>query len=371
MAVKKHPDGKRWVADFYYWDDKGKRRRKEGTKLTRDAATKWAVDEKRRLEALYSHGAKSSAHQRTIPELIAFFKSRGAYKNVEPGTKQTYDRRLEVFRAWTEERGILTLKQFFDPDADRDRYRHAEEYYEYLCETYTGDTPDGFLQLASMAANAEMRRPKKERFWTESPWDSIERKKKDDHEVRWFSREELSALQSEMTTFELHAFDLLLHTGMRKGEAQNLIWPQITKGQISIHAHDGWKPKFGKRRNIPLNDRATECLEYFLSLKGPKYVVWGMESKGLKPVGINFLHNHFQRVKARASKASGLTFEGTSVHTFRATCGSLMLQNGVPIAFVSKFLGHADIQTTQKHYASLCQDNLEFAAKTLNDALRK
>lgn len=370
MAVKRHPDGKRWIADFYYFDDKGKRRRKEKIKPTKDAAAKWSVDEERRLEAFYSSSSKQrNRDQRTIAEHIAWFKSRSGYKNAEPSTKQIYDRRLEVLRQWAEQRGIVTLKQFFNPQEESDRHTQPEAYYHYLCETYSTDTAGSFLQIAIMATNAELRR--QDRYWTESPWSSIERKKRDPKEVRWFTREELTALRKEMTELELHTFDLLLNTGMRTGEAKNLTWQQFVDDHIKILPHDGWKPKHGKRRNIPLNGRAKECIEFFQSLLGPKYILWNEAAKGLVPVGRNFLHNHFKRIKSRASKEGGLTFEGAVVHTFRATCGSMMLQNGVPIAFVSSFLGHADIQTTQRHYASLAQENLEFAAERLQEAFKK
>jgi integrase len=60
-----------------------------------------------------------------------------------------------------------------------------------------------------------------------------------------------------------------------------------------------------------------------------------------------------------------LDISDTYVHTFRKTCGAHMLQNKVPISYVSKFLGHSSIAVTEKCYVGLSNANLEEAANSL------
>ena len=44
-------------------------------------------------------------------------------------------------------------------------------------------------------------------------------------------------------------------------------------------------------------------------------------------------------------------------HVARHTCGTLLLNEGMPIESVSKILGHADLRMTQ-HYAKLSQTKI-------------
>jgi integrase len=362
VAVKKHKDGKRWVADLYY-REAGKLKRKEKITLTKQAGVDWIAQTRRELR----EPKKKRRESRTIAETVAWFRTRSKYRHSELSTQKTYDHRLRVFLTWCNEQGLKTLKHFFDPEVEEDRYLHPESYYQFLIDRYKPITVETHLQVVKTLANEEIRRP--DHFWTSSPWAGIEKKKKEQKEIRWFDRQELKALRSSMSELELHLFDLLLHTGMRTSELRYLTWDQVFDDHIKILPHDGWKPKHGRRRNIPLNTRAKECTDYFRGLGQKKYVVVVPGKSGIEPSSHKFVYRRFTAARDRARKATGLSFSGSVVHTFRATCGSFILQQGVPIAFVSSFLGHADIRTTQMHYASLAQENLEFAATSLNGLL--
>ena len=42
-------------------------------------------------------------------------------------------------------------------------------------------------------------------------------------------------------------------------------------------------------------------------------------------------------------------------HGLRRTAGARWLAAGVPIFLVSKWLGHASVVTTERHYAGICE----------------
>jgi len=53
------------------------------------------------------------------------------------------------------------------------------------------------------------------------------------------------------------------------------------------------------------------------------------------------------------------------VHSLRATYASLLASAGVPIFHVAKLLGHVDVATTERHYATLAPGVLREAPEVL------
>jgi integrase len=51
------------------------------------------------------------------------------------------------------------------------------------------------------------------------------------------------------------------------------------------------------------------------------------------------------------------------LHNLRDTYAVNMLLSGVPLAVVSRILGHADVNTTIKHYAAIAGEELTIAAR--------
>jgi len=54
-----------------------------------------------------------------------------------------------------------------------------------------------------------------------------------------------------------------------------------------------------------------------------------------------------------------------TIHAIRHTVASRLVQNGVDLYVVAKWLGHTSIKTTER-YAHLAPENLRKAAQTLN-----
>ena len=73
----------------------------------------------------------------------------------------------------------------------------------------------------------------------------------------------------------------------------------------------------------------------------------------------------FERAWKKVRKSLRREGEGDYVpHILRHTCASRLIQRGIPVAEVSKWLGHSNIQTTMR-YAHLDAASLHRAARAL------
>ena len=63
--------------------------------------------------------------------------------------------------------------------------------------------------------------------------------------------------------------------------------------------------------------------------------------------------------------------ENANVHTLRKTCGALLIQNGVDIYRVSKWLGHSTVTVTEKHYVDLLRGDYDDISLVMGQSLGK
>lgn len=157
-------------------------------------------------------------------------------------------------------------------------------------------------------------------------------------------------------------FDFLLWTGCRYSEAApnsnrlrrdspGLQWRHIDKGSThrkpSVtfdHTKGGGKRQV---RKIPLIPQAMATLDF--NRPSPWH---------------DIDYKRFLKDMKQAAQAVGINPHRVGAHILRHTCASWMVQDGVSIMFVQKWLGHTNIQTTMV-YAHLAPDTLELAAKSL------
>lgn len=130
----------------------------------------------------------------------------------------------------------------------------------------------------------------------------------------------------------------LAHTGLRATEFYELK-PHSVSSDTSILTVEG---KGRKRRHVPLNQTAREIL--------PR----------IEPATPNALLLMCYRI---ASKAKIPQF---GPHAFRHLFATQLLLKGVPIALVSKMLGHASIRTTEQTYAHILRGDLANATDVLD-----
>lgn len=182
----------------------------------------------------------------------------------------------------------------------------------------------------------------------------IPRFRESEHRIRWITPEEearMLKLVDHWGWTDLRDFIVVgVDTGMRRGEIFKLT-PESYHAQTNLI--NVWFTKGGRPRSIPATARVREVLE--------------RRSLGRDRLDKLFLlhpttlHNHWQILR----DAMGLTDdEQFVIHALRHTCASRLVQRGVPLAVVQKWLGHANIQTTMR-YAHLAAANLTDALAVL------
>lgn len=158
-------------------------------------------------------------------------------------------------------------------------------------------------------------------------------KKEDNERIRWVTEDEQVKLLSLLPETTSAFCELLIHTGMRRGELLGLK-PEDVDGSYARL----WKTKTGKARSVPLSERAKELLKKHLPFT-------------LTPIQI-------QQDWSKAKKEMGLENDDNFVlHTLRHTTATRMLNSTGNIAIVQRMLGHAKITTTMR-YAHVSDDQL-------------
>jgi len=160
----------------------------------------------------------------------------------------------------------------------------------------------------------------------------------------------------------------LLDTGARLGEARGLCWSQV-----------GWGDDLGRGRHllidrsIPSGLTSTEETKsgYIRKVQLSKrlraallerYVEQGQPSAESR-VFPSFNGDNFRRRQwADICGKKGAGIGHRQIKDLRDSYASLLLSAGIPLAFVSKQLGHQSMQLTERHYARYMPDGDEYQA---------
>ena len=194
----------------------------------------------------------------------------------------------------------------------------------------------------------------KRKYLTDNPVADIQEYPVDSTtKVEFFTDPELAKIWKTVDKYWQPILEFILHTGLRKGEAINLIWENVDltgkSPSITIISRDDWKTKTGQHRTIPLNQRAIEILKS-LPEKKCRYVFTSTKGNRISP------DDPYHALKTALNK---LKLNG-DVHKLRHTFASKLVMAGETLYTVGKLLGHTDSKTTQI-YAHLSPDHLRGA----------
>jgi integrase/recombinase XerD len=142
---------------------------------------------------------------------------------------------------------------------------------------------------------------------------------------------------------------LLYGTGLRRGELERLDVSDWDK-ESSTLLIDGQKT--GRERKVPVGDGVWRCVEAYLPHRHNK-----LEATGRLDEQALFLNARGERLEgakvslliARLSKHAGI--ERVTLHQFRHSCASDLLEAGAMVPEVQAVLGHASIQSTVRYAA--------------------
>lgn len=206
--------------------------------------------------------------------------------------------------------------------------------------------------------------------------DRVPRKKK---EMKTFTKSEVQLLlAASAKDRNEHAWQLAL-SGLRRGEVCGLRWEDvdlragtltIANNRVSVNgAVVEGEPKTDRSaRTLPLTPALQKSLKAASKrqkkerlalgeLYGPgMYVVCDEAGQPYHPDTIS----EYWRTMCKTAKVTEIR-----LHDARHTCGTLMHLQGVPIAVISAWLGHADSAFTMRTYMHSQDDALKLAAASL------
>lgn len=166
-----------------------------------------------------------------------------------------------------------------------------------------------------------------------------------------YSQEEIDALFSACDDFERAAFGTLLLTGLRKKELYFLTWSDIDfhKGILRVtgEGKQGFTPKDYELREIPMPPDLVQILR-----AQPRRAEWVFPNRNRRR-----LTHLLRRLKTSAARARVL---GATLHKFRHTYCTRLLETGTDIVTVKNLMGHSDIKTTMRYLNP--RDELKHAA---------
>lgn len=198
-----------------------------------------------------------------------------------------------------------------------------------------------------------LRWAQKKRIIDRAP--DIELPPKPDSDVRPIPDATLAQIIDACAAFHVRlAVILLISTGARVGAVLDLTWSRVDfeRGVIDLRDPDGVTRK--GRAVVPMNRMARAALKTAYEARQTAHVVeWNGRAVGSIRTGYT-----------AALERAGVS--GVNIHQIRHTVAVKMLAAGRRIEEVSQYLGHSNVQITQRIYARFMPEHLTEAAAILD-----
>lgn len=149
---------------------------------------------------------------------------------------------------------------------------------------------------------------------------------------------------------------ILIDTGARYSEISKIEWSSIDLEERTIRL---WRPKVRNESVLYMSDRVYSILKRREQRKSSQYIFTNKKG-GPRNTATLPIRKAFKRAD----------IEGCTVHTFRHTHASRLIQNGLSIYEVKEILGHTDINTTLR-YAHLERRDISSKARDVINKLNK
>ncbi len=161
------------------------------------------------------------------------------------------------------------------------------------------------------------------------------------------SREEVRCVLACVRTSHNHAFLSTVYAcGLRLQEALHLEISDIDAARMMIHVHRG---KGAKDRFVPLPHATLTLLrEHWKAHRNPRllFPAYGRDSRSGRTSTTPMAKSSVQGAFRRAKFQAGIRKPSVSVHTLRHCYATHLLEAGVNLRVIQKYMGHASIETT-------------------------
>ncbi len=158
-----------------------------------------------------------------------------------------------------------------------------------------------------------------------------------------YKQEEIDRIFAQCDDAERVIFATLLLTGLREEELCFLTWPDVEISEandatlrLSCEGKEGFSPKDYEERVVPIQPELVELLG-----KLPRRAKWVFPTKA------GNRHTHLlRRLKEIAAAAK---VNHATLHKFRHTYATRLLESGSDIVTVQRLMGHSDLDTTKQY----------------------
>lgn len=191
----------------------------------------------------------------------------------------------------------------------------------------------------------------------------------------------------------LLAFELLLKSGMREGEAIHLSWTMVNfeRGYIRVRSNPEWgfKVKDKEQRDIPLSPDMMEKLRAWKEKRGGKLVIGSdrnlPETKLLRrlktmarDLGLNCgecaaestktvkgKNGKKEKVSVKLHCSKDACCEKWFLHKFRATYTTKMLRSGMDLRTTMRLTGHSDLESVMRYLSPATDEDIQEHVRTM------
>ena len=161
------------------------------------------------------------------------------------------------------------------------------------------------------------------------------------------SREEIARILSFVHTPHNRAYLYTVYScGLRLQEGLHLEVGDIDSDRMLIHVHRG---KGAKDRMVPLPPSTLAVLrEHWKSHRNPRLIFPALgrgrrqDSTAVSPMAITSVTGAIKEAVRRA----GITKRSVHIHTLRHSYATHLLEEGVNIRVIQRYLGHSSLETT-------------------------
>ena len=167
-----------------------------------------------------------------------------------------------------------------------------------------------------------------------------------------------AAYHDKLVDRDLAITYLLLSTGIRISELVGLDMDDIDIERRSIQIIR----KGGKESTVWFSDEASEFLEIYIEKRKhipseSKALFLSSQKKRMAPRSVEYVIKKYAR--------QAVPLKNLKVHSMRSSYASNLYNKTGDIYLVAEILGHSDISTTRKHYASLSEQRKKEARNAL------
>ena len=235
-------------------------------------------------------------------------------------------------------------------------------------------------EKAAMTIRQIFKRAVENGLIAKSPADVLEMPKKVKKQKRALTDAEINAFEDAELDLRERCFLLvMLHAGLRRGEALALTWDDININNKTISISKTWtvqgnkgvikqspKTKAGNR-TIPMTDKLFGIIRDFSEAAHEGYL---FASSSCNPMLLSEFRTFWDGISGKLELSLGeKLLDDVTPHIFRHTYATTLFYAGVDVKTSQYLLGHSSIAVTMEIYTHLDKSKVNEAAEKLNQFL--